>query len=86
MTSGRQWKIVEFAKLLPMHLNPLEMSVNFHHMCGIPLELICSTEQNGLPCGGDYFSKFLILRKIPNTSIHMVIKKQGLQNLEGPLC
>ena len=29
-------------------------------MYGIPLELICSTEQNGLTCGGDYF------RKVPN--------------------
>ena len=38
---------------------------------------------------GDYFSKFLIVRKIPNTSTHVVIKELGMifiQNLEGPLC
>ena len=27
---------------------------------------------------GDYFTKFLIVRKIPNTSTHMVIKELGM--------
>ena len=27
---------------------------------------------------GDYFSKYLLVRKIPNTSIHLVIKEQGM--------
>ena len=27
---------------------------------------------------GDYFSKFLLVRKIPNTSTHSVIKELGL--------
>ena len=27
---------------------------------------------------GDYFSKFLIVRKIPNTSTHMVINILGM--------
>ena len=43
MTSGRQWKSVEFANLLPELQNKLEMLVKFHHMHSTPLELICST-------------------------------------------
>ena len=27
---------------------------------------------------GDYFTKFLIMRKIPNTSTHAVIKELGM--------
>ena len=30
------------------------------------------------PVIGDYFSKFLIVRKIPNTFIHAVIKELGM--------
>ena len=27
---------------------------------------------------GDYFSKYLLVRKIPNTSTHLVIKELGM--------
>ena len=43
MTSVRQWKSVEFVNLLTELPNQMEMSVKFHHTCGTPLELICST-------------------------------------------
>ena len=31
---------------------------------------------------GDYFSKFLLVRKIPNTSTHSVIKELGMIFIE----
>ena len=42
MTFEEAVKSVEFANLLHELPNQLEMSVKFHHMCGTPLELICS--------------------------------------------
>ena len=79
MTSGRQWKSVEFANLLLELQNQLEMSVKLHHMHGTPLGLILFYwNKMDYLVVGDYFSKNLIVRKIPNSSTHSVIKELGM--------
>ena len=78
MTSGKQWKSVEFANLLLELLNQLEMSVKFHHMWHtLGTDLFYWNKMDYLVVG-DYFSKYLIVRKIPNTSTHSVIKELGM--------
>ena len=55
------------------------MSVKFHHMHGTPLEqILFYWNKMDYLVVGDYFSKFLLVRKIPNTSTHSVIKELGM--------
>ena len=64
---------------LPELSSQLEMSIKFHHMLGTPLEtdLFYWNKMDYLVIG-DYFRKFLLVRKIPNTSAHSVIKELGI--------
>ena len=67
---------VEKCGIFPSCQNQLEMSVKFHHTCGTPLELIFFYwNKMDYLVVGDYSSKFLLVRKIPNTSTHLVIKE-----------
>ena len=79
MTSRRQWNDVEFASQLPELSSQLEMSVKFHHMLWHTLgtDLFYWNKMDYLVIG-DYFSKFLLVRKISNTSTHSVIKELGM--------
>ena len=79
MISMRLWENVEYVKHLLNRLNHLEMLVKFHphawHTLGTDLFY-----WNKIDClvVGDYFSKYLIVRKLPNSSTHAVIKELGL--------
>ena len=64
---------MEFSSQLPELPSPLETSVKFHPMHGIPWEPTCSTGTEWT-----FLWLFLIVRKIPNTSTHMVIKELGM--------
>ena len=79
MTSGRQWKSVEFANLLPEQLKTLgnvsESSPHAWHTLGIHL-FYWNKMDYIVVC--DYFTKYLIVRKIPNSSTHSMIKELGM--------
>ena len=54
------------------------MSVKFHHTWHtLGTDLFYWNKMDYLVVG-DYFSKFLLVRKIPNTSTHSVIKELGM--------
>ena len=79
MTSTRQWKSVEFSSQLPELPSQLETSVKFPpyawHTLGT--DLFYWNRMDFLVVG-NYITKFLIIRKFPNTFTHMVIKELGM--------
>ena len=79
MTSVRQWKSVEFTSQLPELPSLLKTSVKFHpmHSAHLGTNLFYWNRIDFLVIG-DYVTKFLIVRKIPNTSTHTVIKELGM--------
>ena len=78
MTSVRLWKNVEFVRQVPRQLNQLEMSdVPPHAWHTLGTDLFYWNKIDCLVIG-DYFSKYLIVRKLPNSSTHVVIKELGL--------
>ena len=78
MTSVRQWKNVEFFKQVPGQPNQLEMSdMPPHAWHTLGTDLFYWNKIDYLVIG-DYFSKYLIVRRLPNSSTHVVIKELGL--------
>ena len=79
MTSTRLWKNVEFVKQVPGQPNQLEnvsdMPPHAWHTLGT--DLLYWNKIDNLVIG-DYFSKYLIVRRLPNSSTHAVIKELGL--------
>ena len=79
MTSVKLWKNVEFVRQVPKQLNQLEyvsdIPPHVWHTLGTDLFY-----WNKIDCLviGDYFSKYLIVRKLPNSSIHAMIKELEL--------
>ena len=80
MTSERLWKSVEFASQLPELPSLLETSVRFHPYLWHTLGSTDLFYWNRLDfiVVGDYFTKYLIIRKLPNSSTHAVIKELGM--------
>ena len=89
MTLERLWKNVEFVKQVPGQPKPVgnvsDMPPHAWHTLGTDLFYWNKIDYLVIR---DYFSKYLIVRRLPNSSTHMVIKELGLvfTELGRPFC
>ena len=79
MISGRLWRNVAFVRPAPSHSkligNVSHVLPHAWHTLGINLFYWNKIDYLVI---GDYFSKYLIIRRLPNSSTHAVIKQLGL--------
>ena len=70
--AGRLWKSVEFTSQLPELPSLLETPVRYPPLHGTHWALTYSTGiDSTFIVVGDYFTKYLVVRKLPNSSSHM---------------
>ena len=79
MTSGRLWRNVAFVRPALSHPKPIgnvsDVPPHAWHTLGTDLFYWNKIDYLVI---GDYFSKYLIIRRLPNSSTHAVIKELGL--------
>ena len=79
MISGRLWRNVAFVRPVPSHPSSIgnvsDVPPHAWHMLGTDLFYWNKIDYLVI---GDYFSKYLIMRRLPNSSTHAVIKELGL--------
>ena len=80
MTLERLWRNVEFVKQVPGQLNQLEMWVDAasSHIAHFGHRSVLLGHRFDYLVIRDYFSKYLIVRRLHNSSTHAVIKELGL--------
>ena len=79
MISARLWKSVEFVKQVPKQAKPVgnvsDVPPHAWHTLGTDLFYWNKIDYLVI---GDYFSKYLVVRRLPNSSTHTMIKELGL--------